>query len=144
MPTDSTVRTYDPKQVYVYFNGVLLTGFADEDITIKRNGKIFERKIGICGDAERTNKNNNCFDVKIPLKQTSPNNAILSAAAIADQLTNSGVGMLTITDLSGNSVFESAQTWISDDPEVAYGGSTKARVWLFETGPGTNLVAGNS
>lgn len=141
---DLTVRTFDPKQVVVALGPYTLTGFNDGTfIKIKRGGKPFEKKVGADGTVDRINKNRTDFDVDVVLKQTSPLNAILSGALVADQLTNDGIYPLTIADLSGKSLFEAPQAWVSEDPDVEYADSLGGRAWKFETGAGANLIGGN-
>jgi hypothetical protein len=149
---DTTVRTFDPSQVKITLalpsTATVLSGYADGTfVKITRSGAAFEKKKGADGTVDRCNRNAYDFEVEITLKQTSPYNAILAGILAADQLSNSGVFPLTIVDLSGPtgapSTFFAPQAWIEKDPDVEYGDSLKNHTWKFQTGAGTNFIAGN-
>lgn len=141
---DLTVRTYDPKKVYVNFGIHQLTGFPDGTfVKIKRGGDGFGKKVGADGTVDRVNKNRTDFEVEIVLKQTSPLNAILSSIFVLDQTSNEGILPLNITDLSGKSEFIAPQAWIRVDPDVEYTDDLGNRTWTFDTGAGANLIGGN-
>lgn len=144
MAADSTVRTFDPKQVVITFGTVIFTGYAEgEVVTIERNGDAFTGTKGADGGIDRVNNNNNMFEIEVNLKQTSPTNAELSALLTADQLGNAGVLPLSVADLSGNSIFVAAQAWIKNSPDVSYGDTMSNRTWVFETGIAAFYDAGN-
>lgn len=141
---DLTVRTYDPKKVIVVFGPLTFTGYVDGTfIKIKRSGDLFDKKVGADGTVDRVNKNRADFEVELSLKQTSPLHAELCGLAVADAETNSGILPLTITDLSGKSLFAATQAWIKKDPDVEYSDNLGGRTWTFDTGAGANLIGGN-
>ena len=141
---DLTVRTYDPNQIIVSYDGVPLVGFAEGTfVTIKRSGDLFTKVRGADGGVDRVNNNNFDFEVSIHLKQVSPSNAVLSLAASADQLSNAGTGILLIKDNNGSTLFTAAQAWVKKDPDVSYSDKMESREWTFDTGVGALLVGGN-
>ena len=141
---DATVRTFDPKEVIFVFGAMTLTAFADGTfIVIKRSGDAFGKKKGADGTVNRINLNNNDFEIEFSTQQTNPQNALLSAQLAIDQATNEGVVNATITDLSGNSLFESPQTWIRVDPQQEYADSLGNRKWIMDTGAAAQLIGGN-
>ena len=138
------VATYDPKQVVTAWGTLIVSGFSDGTfIKISRNGALFEKKRGADGTVERVNKNAFDFTVTCNLQQTAATNLTLSAAAAADQLSNTGVLNLTIKDLLGATLFEAPQAWISKDPEDEFSTDLTGREWTFETGPAGKLTGGN-
>lgn len=141
---DLSVRTYDPKQIIVTFGAYQLTGYAEGTfVKIARNGAAFEKQKGADGSVDRVNKNALDYTVTLTLKQTSPNNPILSGLLLADQLSNSGVLPLTIKDLGGSALFTAAQAWVSKDPDAEFSDGLSSREWTFETGIAANLVGSN-
>lgn len=141
---DSTVRTYDPAKVIITVGVAVMAGYADGTFAkVSRSGDAFEKKRGADGTVDRINKNAVDFEVEFSLKRTSPLNAILSGLLVADQASNKGVFPLTISDTSGNSLFIATQAWIKKDPDVEYADSLGNYTWKFDTGVGSNFVAGN-
>lgn len=139
------VGTYDPKQVILTIGGVPISGYADETfISIKRsNGAAFTKKRGADGSVERVNRNSYDFTVEITLQQTSNSNLVLDGFLGVDMASNSGVMPITVTDLSGASVFVAASAWVSEDPQLDFGTDTTSRKWVIETGPAVATVGGN-
>jgi hypothetical protein len=145
MATDNNVYTYDPKQVVVTFGGIIVSGYAEGTfISIASNGDSFAKRKGSDGSVDRINMNVYDYSVTLTLMMTSPTNALLSAALIADKETNTGVVPLTVTDLSGNSVFTAAQAWIAKDPDDEYGDSLATREWRIDTGAAVKSTGGNA
>lgn len=141
---DLTVRTYDPSKVSIVFGAATLTGFSDGTfVKIKRSGDVFEKKRGADGTVDRIAKSVGDFEVEVTLKQTSPLNAILSGILASDMKSNDGILNLSVTDLSGASLFAASQAWIRKDPDTDYADSLGSRTWTFDTGAGANLVGGN-
>lgn len=145
MSTDLQVRTYDPKQVIVTFGAIPVSGYAEGTfINIERNGPLFEKTRGADGSIDRTNKNAFDFSVTLTLKQTSPTNQLLSAAAAVDQISNKGVLPLLVKDLNGATLFTAPQAWIEQDPNDEFGDIAGSREWVFATGPAAKLTGGNN
>ena len=144
MSTDLQVRSYDPKQVFVTFGVLPLSGFAEGTfISIERSGDLFEKSRGADGSIDRVNKNAFDFSVTLTLKQTSPSNDGLSAVVVADQLTNAGVFPLTVKDLNGTTLFVAPQAWIAADPTTELADTLSSREWRFDTGPAERFTGGN-
>lgn len=151
---DTTVRTYDPKNVIVTFGTLTLGGFAEGSfIKIERSGDLFTSVKGADGRIDRVNNNNNLYNIEITLKQVSPTNEALAAVAIADSLTNGGVLPFSIKDLRssraylptdalGDNIVFAGQAWISKDPETEYSDAMSNRVWTFSA-QGVKLDSGN-
>lgn len=160
---DSTIRTYDPKEVLLTFGTTTFSGFAEGSfIKIDRSGDLFTTVKGADGGVDRVNNNNSIFTVEVTLKQTSPTNEQLAAVAIADSLSNAGVAQMQIKDLrssrsildktieallpkglNGDKIVFLAEAWISKDPETEYSDTMTNRVWTF-TCSGVKMDSGNA
>ena len=141
---DPNVRTFDPAEVQLIVGTTVITGFGDGTfIKITRSGDAFDKKRGAAGDVDRINKNAFDFEVEVTLKRTAVHNATFSGLLAADQLSSSGIVILTIKDNSGNSLFEAPQAWIKKDPDTEYADSLGNYTWKFDTGPAANFIGGN-
>lgn len=152
---DTTVRTYDPKEVLLTLGTTTFSGFAEGSfIKIDRSGDIFTTVKGADGGVDRVNNNNSVFTIEVTLKQTSPTNEVLAAIAIADTNLNAGVFPMVCKDLRSSRsylptdflgdkiVFFASQAWISKDPESEYSDAMSNRVWTFSC-TGLKLDSGN-
>jgi len=129
------VKTYDPKKVIVTFGGVPLTGWADGTfIGVRGSAERFTKKTGADGEVARARSNDDTHEVTVTLMQSSPSNTYLSTVMNIDRLTNMGIRPLSITDLSGSSLFFWPEAWIKKDPDVDYAKEVGDRAWAFDTG----------
>ena len=129
------VKTYDPREVIVTFGGIPLTGFADGTfITVSRASERFTKAVGADGEVARSRNNDNTHEVTLTLIQTSPSNNYLSIIARVDKIMNMGVKALSITDLSGSTLFFWNEAWINNDPDVEFNKEIGDRAWVFNTG----------
>ena len=141
---DTNVRTFDPSQYVITFNGVPLTGFAEGTMcTLEREGDLFKRSIGSDGGVDRVKQNNQSFNFTAHLKATSVSNQILSAVLLVDQTTNGGTGVLAIVDLKGTTAFLAPTAWISKEPKCDVGTTMPTREWVFQTGMAVMNVGSN-
>lgn len=145
MPAEQNVYTFDPKKVVVTFGGTIVSGYADGTfLSIAGNGDSFSKRKGADGTVDRINMNSYDYSVTLTLTQTSSTNAVLQAALIADKEANTGVVPLSITDLSGNSIFTAAQAWVAKDPDDEYADSLGTREWRIDTGFAEKVTGGNA
>lgn len=137
------VTTYSPDEVVITFGPVLLSGFADADITIEHNEDAFTFKAGIDGKGTRTKNANKSGRLTAPLMQTSMANDLLSAIAQVDRKTGQGVFPLLVKDLSGRTVFAAEDAWIVKMPAASFGKEAGQRDWIFESDSLESFVGGN-
>jgi hypothetical protein len=129
------VKTYDPKKVIVTFGGVPLTGFADGTfVSVTAPTDRFSKKVGADGEVARTRSNDDTHEVTLTLIQTSLSNSYLSSIAAIDKVSNLGIRPLTITDLSGGTIFFWPQAWIRKTPDTDFAKESGDRAWVFDTG----------
>jgi len=129
------MQTYDPKEVIMTFCGIPISGFDDGTfIQVTASSDRYTKKIGADGEVARVRGNDYTSEVTTTLLQTSPSNTILTGFMEADRLTNKGIGPLSITDLSGGSIFFWPHAWIKKCPDYAASKDLEPRAWVFDTG----------
>ena len=148
MPTpitvDSTVRTYDPKQVYVIIGGVPMSGLVS--VSISQPEDSFEKSRGVDGTVDRTNKNVFDYEVTLTLKGTSLSNNILTEFHGKDLQNDSGTFPLLIENANqGVPILIAETAWIRKYPDTEFADTSSDREWMIDTGiaeytPGGSLV----
>jgi hypothetical protein len=132
---DRLVTTYDAKKVIITLGGVPIGGYADGSfVEITPTADSFAKKTGADGEVARSRSNDNTHRVTITLQQSSLSNEYLSKVKNADKLTNLGMLPLSITDLSGTTLFFWPQAWVVTDPSWTYAKENTERAWAFDTG----------
>ncbi len=136
------VQTYDPKKVIVTFGGTPLSGYADGTfITVAPSADTFAKVVGADGEVARGRSNDDTAEVTITLMQTSLSNKVLSTIRAADKIGSSGILPLSITDLSGASLYFWPQAWIRRSPDGEFAKEVGERAWIFDTGqPSQEIV----
>lgn len=138
------VRTYDPLKVTVIIGGVPMSGFSDDTfVKVSRNEDLFSLHVGTDGETSRAKSNNRSGELSLSLAQTSTSNDVLSAFAIADEQSNSGVVPVLIKDNSGKSVYFSAAGWIKKMPDSEFGKDVKDREWVLDLAAVDVFIGGN-
>ena len=138
------VKTYNPKDVVVIFGTERLTGFSEDDmITIKPVGDGITAYYGADGEVGRSIDANNCLEVTITLAQTSASNDVLTRQYLLDKETGGGLAPLSIKDLSGATIAQSSQAWVSNLPEVKFGKAIDSNEWTILTGQASTYIGGN-
>ncbi len=140
------VKEYDSASVFVSVGGVPISGFAaDSKVTIARNNDAYTLQMGSDGEAARSKSNDKSGRMTIQLLQTSPSNAILSAFALADEVTPGGaVFPFACKDLNGGSLHTAQTGWIVKKPDAEYVVEAGPREWIIETDDLKHTVAGNN
>ena len=139
-----TVKTYDPAQVALIFGGVEIGGYADGTfVTVARDEDAFSLQIGTNGEGVRSKSNNKSGTFTFTLLQSSASNAILSAIAQLDELTNAGVFPAMVKDNSGSSIHTAETAWIQKVPDSEYSKEAGPREWVIRTNNLQPFVGGN-
>lgn len=139
-----TVKTYDPKQVQISIGGNIISGFADgEFINVERDENMFTKVSGADGEVSRAKSNNKMGTMTLTLMGTSASNDILSAFAIADELTNSGVVPIFIKDSLGTSILFAAEGWVRKMPAYTASKEITDRAWVFDLAAVETFIGGN-
>lgn len=128
-------KTFDSKQVTVYYNGLLLEGYAPGDfLTVERDEDMFTKSVGASGASARAKTNNAGGMITLRLLQTSESNDELSALALLDEQSNLGSGALMIKDNSGTMLVVCDDAWIKKLPTVTLGTEISVKEWVFDCG----------
>lgn len=140
-----SVKTYNPKEVTVSFGGNVLTGYAEGTaVTVEYNEDAWTLQVGVDGEGTRSKSNNRSGRVTLSLMQSSLSNAILTAIAEADRLSNSGALPLLVKDNSSRGSQHMAETaWIVRVPSAEYAIEAGPREWVFETDTMVTVLDGN-
>lgn len=139
------VKTFDPKGLVVTYGGVVLTGFMDgEAIKVMRDNDSFVKSTGLDGETTRVRQVDRAGSVTLTFQQTADANNVLSAAAIADEATNSGIAPFLIKDLNGTTLLFAAHAWVKKPADATFEkGAVSGREWTLDTGAIDMLVGGN-
>ena len=137
-------KTYDPSQITVSFNGILVQGFADVMVTAERNTDSFTVSPGSQGDVTRVRSRDKTGQVTITLQAESPSNDLLSTVLQDDENDGSGVGALLITNLNGTTELEATNAWLMKFPATEYGNEAGTREWIIECAELEMFVGGNT
>lgn len=105
---------------------------------------IQEGDMSADGSVGRSMDPNQTYEVTIALATTSKTNDYFSNVYNLDRSTGRGILPLTIKDLSGTTVFQANQAWITNFPEHKRGRKIEAQEWVFHTGQVANpMIGGN-
>lgn len=128
------MHQYDPKKVHAIYGGAIITGYADGSfLRIEYNEDFFNLLVGADGEATRSKSNNRSAIITMTLMPGSSGNAILGAAAKADDAAGAGVLPLVITDLSTGTTFAAESAWVKKDPGYDFQKEAQAKEWTLET-----------
>lgn len=135
---------YDSKKVKVYIGGEQIVGFSpDSKVTITPASDGTDRQVGTDGDVAFSVSNDNTFDIKINLMQSSKSNDKLSA--FYNAFTKNGTTKrIMIKDLSGSTVFSAPQCAPKNYAEAGFQKTAQSREWTIVTSQAENVVIGGS
>lgn len=127
------LNTYDPKEIIVTVNGLIMSGFAEDVVTVARAEDSVRDEVGADGEVVRILSNDRRGNVTISLLPTSASNADLSALQLADEVTGGSVFPLLIQDNRGNDLHVAAEAWVVKPPDAVYNKTAAPRVWNIRT-----------
>ena len=127
------VDSIDPKDVTVIVAGKIISGFAQDMISIERESNQVEDEVGADGDVARRGTNDRRGTITITLLQTSRSNLFLSTLAVADELSGRSVYPVVIKDQRGNDLHVAATAWIRKMPRSSYRAGVESRAWEIRT-----------
>lgn len=137
-----TMETFDPKDIQVIVAGALITGFAEEMVSVERNSNVVDDEVGAQGDVARWINNDKRGTITITLLQTSKSNLVLSALVKADEFSGTGVFPTVIKDTRGNDLHIAPQSWIQKVPVASYKAGIETRVWEIRTSNIQSVIGG--
>jgi hypothetical protein len=147
------LATYSPNQLAVIITqdstGVShrLSGFSEDNIvSIERNMETFSMYVGSDNTSTRIANVNTSATMTVSLQQTSASNDVLSQLYENDRQTldSSGLFNITVTDLSGRSVYFSDQAYVASPPSSSFANSMQTREWVIHMPNSTLFLGGNA
>jgi|SRR5690554_38484 len=121
------VRTYDPQDVNVIVNGVVLTGLAEGTfVSIEREEESYTSYVGAKGEVARAVNANKMGTITVTLEQTSPSNAYLR------RLANSNATFpVSVVDQNSGETSGGNDAWIQQPASKEFGDEISTREWTF-------------
>lgn len=143
MPT--TLKQYDPAKVQVSIGGSIITGYAQGTfINLVRNVNNWAWQVSPDGqEGVRSKTNDRSALLTFTLAQTSLGNELLANAANEDEISGDRVYPVTITDLNGATLFESAKGWIEKPADASFAQDGQPRAWQIRLAEVAMRHAGN-
>ena len=138
------VHTYDPKNNVLTIDAVPMSGFADGTyITVTFDEDAFTKVVGADGEVSRAKSNNYSGSVVATFVQTSMSNDVLSAIALLDKLSNSGVVPVLLKEIGTNNIVMSGEGWIKKVPDIVYSKEVENREWTLDLANLHVFIGGN-
>lgn len=126
------MKEIDPNSIIMTFKGVDITGVADGTfVEVEYDEDAYTHHVGAKGEVTRVKNCNEMGTVTFTLGQGSSCNDKLSAIAIADRKSGSGVGKLLITDLKGTTKYRADKAWIRKMAKGEHGKEHANRSWVI-------------
>ena len=126
------MKEIDPGSIIMTFAGVNISGVADGTfVEIEYAEDAYTEHVGAKGEVTRVKNANEMGTVTFTLGQATNVNDLLSAIAIADRRSGSGVGALLITDLKGTSRYVAKEAWIRKLAKAEHGKEHTNRSWVI-------------
>ncbi len=127
------IHTYDCAKVLFSFGGSPITGFAaDTFIEVERDEDAYTKSGGTRGETVRSVNPNKGGSITITLMDDSISNDILSAIAIADELSRTGVVPCLGKEIGGTMLFAAGNSWIKKLPKIERGKELGTTKWVFD------------
>jgi hypothetical protein len=113
-------------------------------VEIDRNEPTWNTVVGADGLVTRGKTNNFSGTMTLSLKQSSPSNDVLSSLMAIDEATNTGVFPILVKDLSGNSIYFSADCWINQYANSTFDKAITDRQWTLTLAQADIFVGSNA
>jgi hypothetical protein len=126
---------YSADQVMIIWGPIAMSGRGpDTFCKVERNEDSFKRKAGADGEQVRSRMLDRSGKVTVTLMQTSPINALLEAALLADEASPNGVSIFPflVKDYGGNALWMSPEAWITRPANHEMAAEVGTREWVFE------------
>ncbi len=125
------VNTFDPSKVILSINDYQIKGFIDGAfIEVIQSAPYFRTVPGIRGKTTRVRSRDRSGVVNIRLLQTHPDNEILSKIVEEDDVNQSGLLLVTIRDVGGQTGLQFGGAFLEGPPNVTFSSTdTQLREW---------------
>jgi hypothetical protein len=126
------MATYNPRKVYVTFNGRRITGFEPgESISADRTADEFGMQVGLDGEGGFTQNADRSGKVTLKLQQFSKSNKFLSDTMAGDSSDGTGQGTIVIADLNTDEALVSGVGRLSKPAPFNRGKEVSSHEWVI-------------
>ena len=127
------VHTFDPATVIVSIGGTPMSGLADGTfVMVSRDEDIFSKVSGADGEVSRAKSNNRSGSLTLTLMQTSMSNDVLSAIAVLDEISNTGIVPVFVKEIGTSTILMAGEGWVKKMPDVSYSKEIENREWVLD------------
>lgn len=116
-------------------------------IELSRDVDAFSKHVGSDGEVTRVASKNKAGSLKIVLQQGSLSNADLSALAVADENSLTGITNVLVMDMSGQvpqTTGAAVQGWVKKMPAASFSGNSEEnREWIIDLASMDFFIGGN-
>ena len=127
------VHTFDPATVIVSIGGTPMSGLADGTfVIVSRDEDIFSKVSGADGEVSRAKSNNRSGSLTLTLIQTSMSNDVLSAIAVLDEISNTGIVPVFVKEIGTSTILMAGEGWVKKMPDVSYSKEIENREWVLD------------
>jgi len=127
------VHTFDPATVIVSIGGTPMSGLADGTfVIVSRDEDIFSKVSGADGEVSRAKSNNRSGSLTLTLMQTSMSNDVLSAIAVLDEISNTGIVPVFVKEIGTSTILMAGEGWVKKMPDVSYSKEIENREWVLD------------
>lgn len=123
-------RTYSPDKVAIIVSGYSLPGLLNVSLTFNQPAVSIKR--GIRGQNTRVINPDSSARLSLEVLQTSPTNDILFQIMRLDKVNKSARLDLTLSDVSGHTILQSSEAYVSSHPNITLSDGFNPRVWEFD------------
>ncbi len=130
-----SVQTFNPNELFIAVGGVLLSGFAEQIVTVERDQPVAFDERGTEGEIIRYLSEDRRGDITFTLLATSPGNLVLSTFVNADELTGVQVFPVIIRDGAGNALdlVVAPLCWVRAHAPISYSKGVEVRPWVIRS-----------
>lgn len=138
------VKTYRAKDVMVIYGAKQLHGFSEDSVvSVKPHGEGAQLYVSADGEVARSMDPDKTLEITVTLAHTSESNDYLSKLYEMDRETGKGLLPISVKDLSGRTLAQASEAWITNHAEVKRAKNISEQEWVFNTGKASFTVGGN-
>ena len=128
-----SLRTYDPKLVLCSLGAIGITGFADGTfVEVSRDEDAFTKLVGAGGDVVRARNRNKSGSATFTLLASAPENDLLSALALEDELAGTGTRAFLVKEANGTTILAGQGAWVKKVATAGFGKEAGTREWIVD------------
>jgi len=115
------IGTFSPKDIVLSINDYQIKDFTDGTfIEVLQNSPSYRAVKGIRGKHTRVHQRDNSGTLKFRMMQTSHQNNVLSEIALDDKINQTGLLLVTLRDVGGDTGIQFTNAYLEGFPNVSY------------------------